>query len=270
MNNRLFPNLIIIGAMKCGTSSLHEYLNLHPQINMSSPKELDFFIAEKNWEKGIDWYQSNFNCSSPIVGESSPNYTKFSVFQGVPKRMHRLIPKAKLIYLVRDPIKRIVSHFVHQYTARSELRKFSEVFSSLEDNHYVNCSCYAAQLEQFLEYYCRDQILVISLEHLSKKRINTLKQIFEFLEVDNSFEHSNFSKVFHQSKQKRRLTRLGHALFKAPAGGRLLPVMPNLMSEEIAIPQLSECMYSRFAEVLQKDIERFRSLTGQSFAEWGL
>jgi hypothetical protein len=54
------PNLIIIGAMKGGTTSLHYYLNLHPQIWMSREKELYFFVSERNWNKGIEWYKSNF------------------------------------------------------------------------------------------------------------------------------------------------------------------------------------------------------------------
>lgn len=91
------PNLIVIGAHKGGTTSLHHYLRQHPQIFMSSLKELDFFVDEFNWPKGIDWYRKQFSSVAPIRGESSPSYTHFPKLKGVPERIHHLIPDAKLI-----------------------------------------------------------------------------------------------------------------------------------------------------------------------------
>ncbi len=64
----MLPNLIVIGAAKCGTTSLHHYLSLHPEIKMSRRKELNFFIAECSWRKGIEWYQSNFTGQAKIYG----------------------------------------------------------------------------------------------------------------------------------------------------------------------------------------------------------
>src|SRR3712207_3099155 len=104
--------------MKCATTSLHYYLNLHPQISMSEKKELDFFVREKHWDKGVEWYKSNFhgNGETKIYGEASPNYTLHPIFSGVPERMYSVVPEAKLIYVVRDPIDRMISHYIHEYT----------------------------------------------------------------------------------------------------------------------------------------------------------
>ncbi|MBW1859762.1 MAG: sulfotransferase domain-containing protein, partial [Deltaproteobacteria bacterium] len=102
-----------IGALKCGTTSLHYYLGLHPEISMSREKELYFFVKECNWNKGIDWYRSNFSGESKIHGESTPIYTAYPVYVGVAERMHGVVPGTKLIYVVRDPIDRLVSHYVH-------------------------------------------------------------------------------------------------------------------------------------------------------------
>lgn len=101
------PNLVVIGAAKCGTTSLHEYLNAHPQIAMSREKELDFFVAEKNWSRGLDWYEAQFE-DAPIRGESSVSYAAFPEYQGVPERIVRALPDARVIYLVRDPVERVV------------------------------------------------------------------------------------------------------------------------------------------------------------------
>jgi hypothetical protein len=69
------PNFIIIGGLKCGTTSIHHYLGLHPEVNMSKPKELNFFAAEQNWDLGLDWYKGRFDDRVKVNGESSPHYT---------------------------------------------------------------------------------------------------------------------------------------------------------------------------------------------------
>lgn len=274
------PNLVVIGAMKCGTTSLHHYLNLHPQIQMSQLKELDFFINEMNWKRGIDWYCSRFTLSSEaqspeIIGESSPNYTKYPLFAGVPDRMHRVIPEAKLIYLVRDPVRRILSHYLHQYIDRAESRSFDQVFTEsaftdIQRNSYMITSRYAMQLEQFLFYYPSEQILVLSLEDLSCDRARTLQRVFRFLGVDPNFQHPAFSSVLHQSSDKQRLTDLGALLFRLPAGGRLLKWIPAWMAQDVTPPVISAALQQQFIELLQPEVDRLRSLTGESFAAWSL
>ena len=77
------PNLIIIGGLKCGTTSIHHYLGLHPEIQMSKPKELNFFVEELNWDLGLDWYASRFDDRFGVRGESSPHYTNLPRFGGV-------------------------------------------------------------------------------------------------------------------------------------------------------------------------------------------
>ena len=79
----MLPNLIIIGAAKAGTTSLPFYLGLHPHISMSKEKELDFFARERNWNKGIEWYESQFNANVQICGEASPCYTNYPILKGV-------------------------------------------------------------------------------------------------------------------------------------------------------------------------------------------
>ena len=97
--DKLLPNLMILGAMKSGTTSLHDYLNQHPDINMSSFKETDFFIEERNWNKGINWYSSYFDSSYKINGESSQNYTKKHSFKGVSDKISQHIKNCKFIYI---------------------------------------------------------------------------------------------------------------------------------------------------------------------------
>src|SRR6188472_592298 len=90
------PNLIVIGGLKCGTTSLHHYLNLHPQIAMSRPKELNFFVAELNWPLGVDWYATHFEAGKPLRGESSPHYTNRPRFGEVADRMHSVLGEPRI------------------------------------------------------------------------------------------------------------------------------------------------------------------------------
>jgi Sulfotransferase domain len=273
VNYQCLPNLVVIGAMKGGTSSLHRYLNLHPQIHMSDFKELDYFVKEKKWNRGLSWYQSKFvadRSSVMIRGESSPNYTKYPAFSGVPERMAQLIPTAKLIYLVRDPVKRVLSHYHHQYLAHCESRSLTEAFTHLDQNHYLNCSRYAMQLEQFLPYYSLDQILVISTESLSHDRLSTLQQIFRFLGVDPHFDHPGFSQVFHQSSQRKRPTNLGMWLNRIPHGHYLCNFLSPITQQKVELPPLSDALCQRLIEALQEDVDRLKALTGQAFPDWML
>src|SRR4051812_50148245 len=74
------PNLIIIGGLKCGTTSIHHYLGLHPAISMSKPKELNFFVVELNWDLGLEWYRGRFAGRFEGPGEASPPLPDFPPF----------------------------------------------------------------------------------------------------------------------------------------------------------------------------------------------
>lgn len=262
-------NLVIIGAMKCGTSSLHQYLNCHPQIAMAPAKELDFFVKEKNWRRGVAWYRSQFT-DAPIRGEASPNYTKYPTFEGIPERMHQSIPQAKLIYLVRDPVRRIVSHYLHNYLDRTEHQSLPNALGNSSANHYIHCSRYYWQLEQFLPYYPLDRLLVVSLEELGSDRLATLQRIFKFLEVDATFDHPCFNTVFHAFSQKKRLTEMGAWVAKLPSGGRFCQWLPGLAERPIESPSVDDCLRQWLMEILQPDVEQLRALTGRSFAWWNV
>jgi hypothetical protein len=113
----MLPNFIIIGAMKCGTTSLYYQLSEHKEVKMSIQKETNFFIRKRDfekgrYEKGRDWYESCFPEGGMARGECSPNYTKVHLFPGVAQRMQELLPDVRLVYMVRDPIERLVSHYV--------------------------------------------------------------------------------------------------------------------------------------------------------------
>lgn len=180
------PELIVIGAMKSGSTSLHRYLDKHPQIAMARDKELNFFLGRRNWDRGVAWYRRQF-AAAPVRGETSPNYTKFPTYPGVPQRIAEVVPEVKLIYVLREPVERTLSHFHHNLADGLERRPLEEaLLGDVERNHYLACSRYRQQLGEYLRVFDREQIHVVLLEDLSHDLGATMHQIFEFLGVDTA------------------------------------------------------------------------------------
>ncbi len=275
----MLPNLIIIGAQKCATTSLHYYLDLHPQISMSRAKELNFFILEYNRYRDIEWYTSCFTNKTKICGESSPNYTAYPIFSGVPERMYSVLPEVKLIYVLRNPVERIISQYVHYYASEIENRNISDALADLSnDNVYLCRSKYFMQLEQFLNFYPETSILIITMEELYSHRQQTLQRIFRFLNVDDSFFSS---RVFHKHKSisKRRKNRIGLFLKQTVGKNIVYKLSPEIrekantliyypFSRNIKRPTLNESIRQRLIDKLKDDINCLRQFTGNDFMEW--
>jgi len=196
------PNLIVIGGLKCGTTSLHHYLNLHPEIAMSRPKELNFFVRELNWEFGPEWYASHFDRAAPVRGETSPHYTNLPRFEGVAERMRELLgAETRIIYVVRDPIERMLSHYLHNVGGGYEQRDLEQAFSD-EGSAYFTRSLYAMQLEPYQRAFGMERVLVISREELAGGREATMRRVFQFAGVDPGFESEQFAREWETGSGK--------------------------------------------------------------------
>jgi hypothetical protein len=272
------PNLIVIGAQKCGTSALHYYLSLHPEVSMSEPKELDFFLRRRNWDRGVDWYRSHFDPHAKVRGESSPNYTAFPLFRGVPKRIRSVVPEAKLIYIVRDPLERIAAHWVHNHAVGRTTQGLGEM-RHRDRKTYVARSKYHRQLRRFLRHYPLERILVLEQHDLRFRRGETLRTVFEFAGLDPAFSHPNFRREQHKTKRKARPTPLGERLSERRdrASRQLLPDEAWALARErwplarrIEPPDVREALPDKVLVKLRTDAERLRELTGRPFEHWSI
>lgn len=271
------PNLVVIGAQKCGTSALHYYLGLHPMIGMSRRKELSYFIEERNWGRGVGWYRRQFDAANPVRGESSPAYAAFPRFPGVPSRMASLIPEARLILLVRDPIERIASQWVHNL-ARGVGRQDLRTELLCPESAYVSRSCYHLQLQCFLEHFDESQILVLDSNDLNHRRLHTLRRVFDFVGVDPDFYHSGFERRVHRSDEKRWPTRPGLLLqgIAVSRVGRLVPapvwqtlgMIPGLSKPLPARQNVRDALSSEALERLRDDAVKLRTRTGMALDHW--
>jgi hypothetical protein len=278
----MLPNLIVIGAGKCGTTSLYHYLRAHPEISMAAMKELKFFVREENWERGLDWYRSWFaDASVPVRGEASPQYTKYPELRGVPERMHSVVPDAKLVYLVRDPVERLVSYWVDRYARGLEDRKLADAITFSPADPYTSPSMYCTQLEQYLPYYPLERILVVAQEDLLQRRRATLREIFRFLGVDESFDSSLFDRLRNRTHPKRRVERGRRWLPRdtAPAPWGRLPWGLRARVKRIAYlpftrpvehPAIEPALRQDLTEHFAPDAARLRALTGKSLDSWSV
>jgi hypothetical protein len=268
------PNLIVIGAQKCGTSSLHYYLDQHPDIAMSRPKELNFFSRDA-WERGVAWYAAQFEPGAAIRGESSPSYTFYPRHRGVAKRMYSIVPDAKLIYLVRDPIERIVSHYLHNYVWRLEHRGIEHVLAGPDRDHFLAVSKYFMQLKQYLAFFPRSRVLVLAHDELLHDRTGTMRQIFDFLEVESSFYDKRFEKLRYRTSDRRRKTRLGASLaamtrveLPERLSFQVQRLLPYPFARGIERPAVDGALRERLTRELRDDANRLRELTGKEFRGW--
>jgi hypothetical protein len=278
VRNGALPTFVVIGAQKCATSGLHYYLSLHPEVSVSRPKELNFFIEERNWPRGIDWYAAHFDARAKARGEASPNYTAFPQHVGIPERMHSLLPDAKLIYLVRDPIDRIAAHWVHNYAKR---REKGDLRSTLlhPNTSYLVRSHYHMQLQRFLRLYPLERVLVLDQEDLRSRRLETLREVFEFVGVDPSFSHPRFADERHRTARKTRATRMAMRLESAGRSGRIRFMPPSFwlvvgdrfpFRRTIQVPDVREALPAEALRSLREDGERLRELTGREFESWSI
>ncbi len=294
------PNLLVIGAMKSGTTSLHRYLDLHPEIQMAAPKELNFFVKpdeclvpQGEWDRGLGWYRQWFSSDYPVRGESSHHYTAHPVIRGVPERAAELVPAARLIYLVRDPVERIVSHYMERRLDGFESRPLEEVLTedleNPEMNSYICRSRYALQVERWLDRYPREQLLVVPFEDLRDRRFPTLQRIFRFLGVADSFVSEGFEYNANPSLERReprpvmaalerRRRRRGRRMritgarqvLPGPVRGAVRRSWRRLSLRPTDRPELTPEMRKRLADLVRPDAARLRELTGERFASWSV
>lgn len=272
--SNLLPTFIIIGAMKAGTTSLHRYLAQHPDVSMASPKEPDFFDDVNRKGQDLEWYMSLFDPEATARGEASTGYTKRDQFYGVPQRIKATVPAVKMIYLVRDPIDRFVSHWIHQYAEGREPRHIDDILSSRLHvvGAYLQVSKYAHQLDLYYEHFPREQILIIDSDDLLNRREETLADVFEFIGVRTDVPLGHISHLHNRSTNQTLPSVLERRVGNPRVRRLLRPLLPDGITErqELLRPQLSKVQVTRLRRALKSDVERLREMTGRPFAHWSL
>jgi len=190
------PDFVVIGTQKGGTSFFYRLLTEHPLVRGAAAKELHFF--DNKFAEGVGWYRRCFpkgervDGQRTITGEASPSY----LFDPqVPERMARVVPEARLIALLRNPVDRTYSHYQMELRRGKEARSFEEAteeeMTSAEGqgntvdvaHAYLRRGLYAEQLERFSFFADRGQLLVIKSENLFTRRLEVLESVWTFLRL---------------------------------------------------------------------------------------
>jgi len=280
------PTFFVIGAPKAGTTSLHTYLDAHPQIQMSGVKEPRFFGGPDN---GIAYpadhissreaYEALFDPRFAVRGESSTDYATHPRRTGVPARIKAAVPQARFVYMVRDPVARTLSHYRMTTALLGERRPLEMALGDLDlMTPYVSPSLYATQLQLYLEHFPAERVLVVDQADLQANRVGTLRQIHRFLGVEEAAEAAASEEELLSSSEWRAYPS-GYAEFVArhvaprfrwvPKGfrrglrSRVERALWKPVNAELS-PQLRERLRERYAP----EAARLRELTGKEFATW--
>lgn len=286
------PTFFIIGAAKAGTTSLHHYLGLHPDVQMSANKEPNFFAGPENgvpFSSGsvfrLDEYEALFDEAYPVRGEASTDYTTHPRRQGAPARIKAAVPGAKFIYLVRDPIARTVSHYRMRVALLGERRSLGEALRDLRDprSPYVWPSLYASQLERYLQHFPQQRILVIDQAQLRSERHGTLRRIFEFLGVDPTVQSDDFEQELLNGEASEwrmystgyvslvdRMTSSPARRIPAPLRRAVRRSLERMLWRPLPPVTLDEDLRARLHELYAGEAQRLRALTGQRFPTWSV
>lgn len=192
---------LIIGAMKCGTTSLFAYLSQHPEIASCTDKEPCFFSLERNWSKGWDWYQDLWEwdpSTHKVAMEASTSYTRIPAYLNAAAHMATVDARFKFIYVVREPIQRIESHYTYSYA-----NGFAESQTPLSagiDRRIIEASKYAKQLREYSQRFPKEDILVVPFEALKQDPLGLARKICGFIEVDPAYSFVDLDAVHNPAQ----------------------------------------------------------------------
>lgn len=222
------PNFFILGAAKCGTTSLNAYLRQHPEIFMSRKKETNFFSdgfqgfgSVVNPNRYFELFSSVKD--EKIIGEASHSYM---TSPSTAATLRLLFPEAKFVVILRNPADRAYSLYNHlrrygheplasfekalelEVSRSSSQRFIKSCKENIYNFKYFSSGLYAEQINRYLQLFDKEQFLFLKLDDLNNNPENTLKSIFRFLDVDDSFEVS--AKIKNKGGVTARFPRFNH------------------------------------------------------------
>ena len=175
------PSFLIIGAMKSATSTLYEQLLRQPGIYLPALKEPNYFSDDRQFARGLAWYEGLFEAAqaSDLVGEASTHYTKLPTYPLTVSRMREALDDPRLIYVMRHPVDRLISQYVHQWSENEIRSGINEAVTRHPE--LVAYSCYTQQLAPFIETYGKASILPVFFDRLRAAPQAELERVCQFI-----------------------------------------------------------------------------------------
>jgi hypothetical protein len=275
----MLVDFMVIGAAKCGTTSLAYELSQHPKINFSKIKEPHFFSQVKDWRKNIQEYHNLFDEEEgKIYGEASPYYTLHPEFIDTSKRIFEYNPKIKLIYIIRNPIERIYSNYKFQHAFNLLKYPLKDMEKEILENPiYINRSKYFMQIEQYLKYFPKEQLLICHLEEYIENNTKVLNNIHTFLGIDNLISEKNSKNVVHLNDTSKiaNLTKFGNYVARLPFIYDLPRPLKHLFRPFFTVKmnhfiEMSPLFQEKLWAILHEDISKMSHFSEKNLVEtWG-
>lgn len=274
------PNLFLVGAMKCGTTSLHTMLGAHPSVSMcQNPKEPAWF-AGGNSGKDLGWYLERFAEARDerYVGESSTDYTKAPRLGGVAEKIRKFAPDARILFIMRDPVARAVSHYWWEVEYSAEGRSFPDAMKSSRE--IADVGNYAMQIAPYIDVFGRERVHCLTMEALTADPAREMRAIHDFLELEPV--ETAAEELAHDNRGKKTVPRVSGPFSRlkgTPLWAAAKAVLPPALRKQ-AMAALAKPVARAIPEGdlaagvalirprMMKETEALSRLLGREFPEW--
>ena len=273
--NKRLPDFLIVGAQKCGTTTLHDVLKLHPEISMSDLKEVNYFTNESKYIKGLDFYAQYWtpDAATKILGEASPGYM---VYPGVAERIRKDLGQIKVIIILRDPVKRAISQYWDNRRKLNENESFEQIFKtyltvdySPDSKGYFSRGVYIKYIENYWELFGKNNVHLLTLESFIDDAENVLKELLSFLEISQELlsldKASNSAMIWDNFLYNFFLNNPKYISFLPKRGKRLLYFGKQ---KKYAYPQPSPEILSALIEFYHPWNEKLALKTDLNLNKW--
>lgn len=266
--------VIIIGAMKSGTSFLYDYLVAHPEICACKIKEPEFFSQTPRSIK-VDSYEDLWEYNPELhklVMEASTGYTKYPAQLGVPERIFNYKINPKFVYVIRNPFDRILSHYNFL-----KIDPNFDLNQTLDNDRFVALSKYYLQLYQFLKYFTnKDKYLIVNFSELVNEPSSVIEKVLDFLDLDKT----NYSIQDYTIKnQTPRMSKAEQFLFRSKLI-QISQLMPSNWKNKIKLylrkqtplsykKSFSEEEFNTVYYKLYEDMLKLEAEFGIDISQWG-
>ena len=257
------PDFIIIGAMKSATSTLHNQLGAQSSIFMSSPKEPNFFSDDDIYNQGLSWYSGLFSDAngSDICGESSTHNTKLPDYPDTIQRLKAAIPRPKLIYVMRHPVDRLISHYMHQWSEGVISCDINQAIDRYPE--LINYSCYGMQITPYLEEFGHKAVLPLFFDDLKKNKDRALNRVGTFIGCTQPLIWIDDLTQDNQSSQRiRRFYGYELLINSRPMAWLRKNLIPQALRNRIKKrltmqqrPQISDVQREHITEIFDRDLK---------------
>lgn len=271
-----------IGAQKCASTWVYTILQDHPQASVSEPKELDFFSY--NYERGFQWFEHHFerNSQARVRGEISPSYFHDLA---APARLAAYRPDAQVIVTLRDPVERAYSNHLHDIRIENYRGPDLDFESGLSNNPmYVEQSRYATHLKRWMEYFPKEQILVLLQEEIKDDPHGQSMLVYRFLGIDEHYVSSategraNESYLPKSREKERLMQNLGSVARAAGLGAGvellrktgLINALKQANRQNIrdVVPPISPVARQKLETLLAQEVKELAILLGRASLPW--